>query len=237
MSKRIIVKDIKKKVEQYCKLKRTFKIRESVNYAEITTEHNQKIVANKNGKFGEGLFLFAMVLRDVQKYIKENGAIEPMKELPVNFTNTHYEEKKALGIDVDNAYWSIACLRGYISHKTYIKGLEKRKEYKSTRLSALSSLGKDKFYKVFEDGEYKHNEIVEGDKRMQDIYFDIRFTTYNIMHEVADALGNDFYSWKTDCIFFKDTKENRELVKTMLTDYGLSCKVEKTIDVSRRKIN
>ena len=61
MSKRIIVKDIKQKVEQYCKLKRTFKVRESVNYAEITTEHNQKIISNKNGKFGEGLFLFAMV--------------------------------------------------------------------------------------------------------------------------------------------------------------------------------
>jgi hypothetical protein len=237
MSKRIIVKDIKQKVEQYCNLKRTFKVRESVNYAEITTEHNQKIVSNKNGKFGEGLFLFAMVLRDVKNYLEENGAIEPMNALPVNFTNSNYEEDKAVGIDVDNAYWSVACLRGYITHNTYTKGLEKRKDYKSTRLSALSSLGKDKFYKVFEKGEHKHNEIVEGDKRMQDIYYDIRFTTYNIMQEVADALGNDFYSWKTDCIFFKDTKENRDLVKTMLTEYGLSCKVEKTIDVSRRKMN
>ena len=82
---------------------------------------------------------------------------------------------------------------------------------------------------MFEDGLHSHNEVIEGDKRMQDIYYDIRFTTYNIMKEIADALGNDFYSWKTDCIFFKDTKENRELVTTMLTDYGLTCKVEKTI--------
>ena len=232
--KRVVVKDINHKVNQYCKLGRNFKVRESVNYAEITTEHNQKIVANKNGKFGEGLFLFAMVLRDVKKYIEDNGAIEPMKKLPVNFTNRDYNETSAIGIDVDNAYWSIACLRGYISHKTYTKGLEKRKEYKSTRLSALSSLGKDRFYKVYKNGMHIENEIVEGDKRLQDIYYDIRFTTYNIMEEVADALGNDFYSWKTDCIFFKDTKDNRELVKTMLTDYGLSCKVEKTISVNPR---
>jgi hypothetical protein len=234
MSKRIIVKDIDEKVEQYCKLKRSFKLRESVNYAELTTSHNQKIVSNKNDRFGDGLFLFAMVLRDVNNYLEENGAIEPMNELPVNFTNREYQEDKAIGIDVDNAYWSIACLRGYISHKTYLKGLEKRKDYKSTRLSALSSLGKDKFYKVYEDGIYKYDEIVEGDKRMRDIYYDIRFTTYNIMKEIADVLGNDFYAWKTDCIFFKDTNKNKRLVKTALTDYGLSCKEEKTIEVIKK---
>lgn len=236
--KRVIVKDIQQKVDQYCQLKRNFKVRESVNYAEITTEHNQKIVSNKNGKFGEGLFLFAMVLRDVEKYLEDNGAIEPMDKLPVNFTNRDYEYDTAIGIDVDNAYWSIACLRGYISHKTYSKGLEKKKEYKATRLSALSSLGKDKFYKVYEDGVHKANEIVEGDKRKQDIYYDIRYTTYSIMQEIANALGNDFYSWKTDCIFFHDTKENRDIVKTMLTEYNLNCKVEKTIEVvTKRKVD
>jgi len=227
--KRVIGKDVNTKIKQYSKLKRNFKVRESVNYAEITTEHNQKIVFNKSGRFSDGLFLFSMVLRDIKNYLDANGGVEPMGELPVNFKNNSYKQSSAVGIDIDNAYWSIACLRGYISHKTYTKGLEKGKSYKQTRLSALSSLGKDKFYKVFEDGLHSHNEVIEGDKRMQDIYYDIRFTTYNIMKEIADALGNDFYSWKTDCIFFKDTKENRELVTTMLTDYGLTCKVEKTI--------
>jgi len=229
--KRVVCNNIDLKIEQYTKLKRSFKIRESVNYAELITEHNQKIVYNKNGKFSDGLYLFSMVIRDVKKYIEDNGAVKPMGELPVNYKNVNYKEKSAIGIDIDNAYWSIACLRGYISHNTYIKGLEKGKEYKSTRLSALSSMGKDKFYKVYKDGTHTHNEIIEGDKRMQDVYYDIRFTTYNIMQELGDALGNDFYAWKTDCVFFTDTKENRKLVKTMLSDYGLTCKIEKTIQV------
>ena len=47
------------------------------------------------------------------------------------------------------------------------------------------------------------------------------------MQEIANGLGNDFYCWKTDCVFFKHTKENKQLVETLLDGYGLEYKTEK----------
>jgi hypothetical protein len=46
------------------------------------------------------------------------------------------------------------------------------------------------------------------------------------MLEVADALGKDFCSWKTDCVFFHDTQENRKKVQDIIESYGLECKIE-----------
>ena len=230
MKKIVLGRDLNKKLSQYKHLKRNFRVRESMNYAEIVNESGQKIIYNKNKKFMDGLFLFAMVNRDIKKYIEESGGVIPVKELPVNATNPKYKHKSAVGVDINNAYWSIACLKGYISYKTYSKGLEKD-EYKVIRLSALSSLGKDKMYKVYEKGEYAHNEIDKGSNAHQDIYLDIRHTTYSIMDEIANTLGEDFYCWKTDCIFFHDTKENIELVMSSINDFGLESKVEKRIEI------
>jgi hypothetical protein len=46
------------------------------------------------------------------------------------------------------------------------------------------------------------------------------------MQEIAQELGDDFCCWKTDCIFFHDTEKNREMVREMIEDYGLECKLE-----------
>jgi len=174
-----------------------------------------------------GLFLFMMVKRDVEKFIKEFGEVEPHSELPVNYYNQQYDQsQKTIGIDINNAYWSVAYLKNYITKKTYLRGLEE-KEYKPIRLSALSSLGKARVWKVYEDGKYARNELSQGDQSLENVYLDIRYTTYAVMKEIADGLGNDFYCWKTDCVFFKDTKENKQLVITLLDGYGLEHKIEK----------
>ena len=60
----------------------------------------------------------------------------------------------------------------------------------------------------------------------KEIYKDIRFSTYGVMNEIAEELGNDFCCWKTDCIFFTDTDENREKVKGIIEEYQLTCKIE-----------
>ena len=126
---------------------------------------------------------------------------------------------------MDNAYWTMAYLKGYISENTYTKGLEK-KDLKPIRLSALSTLGKGKTYKVYKEGEYECDEIVKGNKELENFYLDIRYTTYGVLLEIANELGDDFYCWKTDCIFFTDTKENIELVRNRLDEFGLTSKIE-----------
>jgi hypothetical protein len=214
-------------IETYIYLKKSFKVRSSANIVEIVTSTGKKIYEHKNQRFKEGLYLFGMVKRDVLNYIAENGSIEPYMELPVNYANQNFNyENNLIGLDIDNAYWSVAMLKGYISKKTYDKGLEQKDGMKSIRLSCLSTLGKSRVYNVYEDGIYVGDENVKEDKELQDIYNDVRFSTYGVMLEISELLGEDFCCWKTDCIFFKDTIENRDKAKMIIESYGLNCKIE-----------
>ena len=214
-------------IETYIHLKKSFKVRSSANITEIVTSTGVKIYEHKNQRFKEGLYLFGMVKRDVLNYIAENGSIEPYMELPVNYANQKFDyDNNVIGLDIDNAYWSVAKLKGYISKKTYDKGLEQKDGMKSIRLSCLSTLGKSRVYNVYEDGIYIGDEKVKEDTELQDIYNDVRFSTYGVMLEISELLGEDFCCWKTDCIFFKDTIENRNKATMIIESYGLNCKIE-----------
>ena len=198
------IENSKSFIETYIHLKKSFKVRSSTNITEIVTSTGQKIYEHKNQRFKEGLYLFGMVKRDVLNYIAENGSIEPYMELPVNYANQKFDyDNNVIGLDIDNAYWSVAKLKGYISKKTYDKGLEQKDGMKSIRLSCLSTLGKSRVYNVYEDGIYIGDEKVKEDTELQDIYNDVRFSTYGVMLEISELLGEDFCCWKTDCIFFK----------------------------------
>lgn len=223
------IENSKSFIETYIHLKKSFKVRSSTNITEIVTSTGQKIYEHKNQRFKEGLYLFGMVKRDVLNYIAENGSIEPYMELPVNYANQKFNyDNNVIGLDIDNAYWSVAKLKGYISKKTYDKGLEQKDGMKSIRLSCLSTLGKSRVYNVYEDGIYIGDEKVKEDTELQDIYNDVRFSTYGVMLEISELLGEDFCCWKTDCIFFKDTIENRNKATMIIESYGLNCKIEKT---------
>lgn len=223
----MITKDMNGMVANFKKLKKSFKLRETHNFSMLITSSGSKMYYNKDNQFAKGLFLFNMVKKDVTNYIVDNGKVIPYKDLPVNYSNPKYDtSKKIIGVDIDNAYWSVAYLKGYISENTYHRGLEYKKEFKPIRLSALSSLGKARVYKVYEYGEYKYDEITNINEDLQNVYLDIRYSTYGIMENISKLLKNDFCCWKTDCIFFYDTKENIKLVKKEIRDYGLKCKIE-----------
>lgn len=222
----MIVKDIDMVVNTYRKLKRNFKVRTSPNIKEIVFDSGKRWIENRNSKFSKGLFLFNMVLTDVKNYLEKHLPIEPMDELPSIYHNPDYKHKDNLiGIDLNHAYWRVAYLKEYISENTYKKGLEDD-EYKPIRLSALSVLGKTRTYKVYVEGKYSHNEDVRDDIALRTLYEDIRFSTYAIMYECAEALGEDFESWKTDCIYFYDTETNRKKVGDILEGYDLLFKLQ-----------
>ena len=221
---------IKEDCELYFKhlqrLKKDFRFRESVNFSEIVIGNGQRIISTKNNEFAKGLYIFSMVKRDIERYIKENGYITPFDQLPVNHTNKKFDkEKPIIGMDINNAYWTTAFLKGYIRENTYKKGLEK-KEFKPIRLSALSTLGKGKTYKVYKSGENVKDEIVKKDIELENFYLDIRYSTYGVLLEIANQLGDDFFCWKTDCIYFNDTKDNINFVRESLESFGFECKIE-----------
>jgi hypothetical protein len=87
-------------------------------------------------------------------------------------------------------------------------------------------LGKSRIYNVYEDGEHTADQEMRANESLQNVYLDIRYSTYGVMLEIAEELGNDFCCWKTDCIFFYDTQENRKKVQDIIESYGLECKIE-----------
>ena len=160
-------------------------------------------------------------------YIIDNNSDDNLKEILeksyYNFLITLISND--ICIDINNAYWSIAYRKGYISEKTYLKGIEK-KEYKVARLSALSTLGKERTYRVYETGKWKSVEIKKQDNDLIEIYNDIRYTTFSLMYEISLILKNEFHSWKTDCIFCTDNELIINKVTQIIESYGLTCKVE-----------
>lgn len=220
-------KDVDKHLTLITKFKKDFKIRRSPNFTEIEMTHsNQKLIFNENKDFRKGLFLFSQVRKNVNDWLIENPFGIELSNLPVNNTNGNYNKSnQTIGIDLNHAYWRIAFLKGYIQEKTYLKGLEDKMP-KSVKLATLSTLGRPKSYDIYKSGKFTHTEKTEANNQLMDIYHDIRQSTYKVMQEISIALGDDFFCWRTDCVYFKNTQENCEIVSTIVESHNIGWKYE-----------
>ena len=166
----------------------------------------------KQVAFKKGMFLFGMVRKDVNAYLKDNEI-----RLPKRYGQIEYNENledipnNVTGTDLNHAYWRIALNLGIISERTYYKGLND--EFKEVRLAALSTLGGKKKYQKIRNGVITDEFfVVEGDEDLRKVYTLIRLTCYRYMTQVKKILGNDFLCYKTDCIYYIDNKTNRKKV-------------------------
>lgn len=222
-----IRKNIDKHLELITKFKKDFKLRKSPNYSEITMLHSeQKLVFNENIEFRKGLFLFGAVRKDVANFLKESEKEIELSSLPVNQTNHNYNLKnETIGIDLNHAYWRIAFLKGYIRKETYAKGL-KEEMPKCIKLATLSTLGRPKVYDIYTKGVYTHTETTKADNNLMNVYNDIRQSTYRIMKEISESLKDDFFCWRTDCIYFNNTDENCKKVIQIIESHNIGWKYE-----------
>jgi hypothetical protein len=181
---------------------------------------------SKQQSFRKGMFLFGMVRKDAKLFLSSSKKIKiPKKYNQIEYNNNVNLELfgKVAGADLNHAYWRIAYNLGIISELTYIKGLDDR--FKSVRLAALSTLGKDKKYRIIKKGEITNDfKVFEGDKELQQIYVLIRHTCYMYMNQVKKILGRDFVCYKTDAIYYIDTKENRKIVRDFFKEKDLLMK-------------
>lgn len=165
-------------------------------------------------KFNKGGFLYRLVRKDARAYVAEGKKPPKVKSYPVNEYNEKFKKlnQRITGTDVNHAYWRIAFNLGIISENTYKKGLDD--DFKVVRLSALSTLGSGKDYQVINGGKITDSYVMIGeDKLFHDLYTAIRYTCYKYMQKLKAMLGEDFVAYKTDCIYYVDTPENRKLVK------------------------
>lgn len=141
---------------------------------------------------------------------------------PVNFVNTNFNQSHydITATDINHAYWRIAFLMGVINQKIYDKGL--LLEDKSLRLASLSNLSSKKEYQIIKDGEITQEyKTLRYNETLHTVYNNIRFTCYEYMSNIATLLGNDFICYKTDCIYYVDTENNRKIVHNFLTSNNL----------------
>ena len=175
-------------------------------------------------KIQAGMWVFRSVLNDVKNYVIDKKIIAK-KQLPVNFWNEKNKKfrGKVTATDLDHAYWRIAYIEGIIKPKTYENGLQIKD--KSIRLAALANLSSSKEYQIIIDGVltdktkvFKYNQVYHK------VYNNIRYICYEHMNILAEMLANDFICYKTDCIYYKDTPKNRDLVQVYLDSVNMEWK-------------
>lgn len=182
------------------------------------------LTKKKQVAFKKGMFLFGMVRKDVNAYLKHKEIRLPKRYGQIEYNdNLDNIPKNVTGTDLNHAYWRIALNLGIISEKTYFKGLND--EFKEVRLAALSTLGGKKKYQKIKNGVITNEYfVVEGDEDLRKVYTLIRLTCYKYMTQVKKMLGNDFLCYKTDCIYYVDTKTNRKRVSEFFEEKGLLMK-------------
>lgn len=184
--------------------------------------------------FKNGLFLYAMVRKDARIFLNSGKKVKVNKKLPANVFNDDFNDIEATitGTDLNHAYWRLAYNLGIITKRTYEKGLND--DFKVTRLSALSTLGKGKEYFVIRNGKVTNEVVKIGmEEELQVLYSLIRMTCFSYMQKLKKMLKKDFVCYKTDCIYYVDKPENRKMVcdylkKNQMTFKQLS-KTKKTL--------
>ena len=206
------------------KVKASFYVKRGVEIDQIVFGENHFLYSTGNNNFPpEKLFLFHKVNIDVKKFLENTPFIELPPKKPTQFYNLDYDDNVGVitGTDLDHAFWRIAYIKGYISKKTYQYGIADDKA-KVIRLATLGNLGKEDVFDKYENGVLVGQEIRKPEnKNMKKIYADIRLTCYYMMYELSLMLGNDFESWATDCIYYRDTPKNRKLVHDFLDMHNM----------------
>jgi len=180
---------------------------------------------NVSKKAQRGLFLFGMVKRDAKKYCEGKKTIRVSKRYPTNETNYEYQHISSplAATDLTAAYWRIAYLFGIISENTYNHGM--KGDHKTTRLAALAAIGSSKEYKIIKNGVITDNILkIEPDPMLVACYRKVRYECYKMMQACKMMLGGAFYAYRTDCIYYRDTKKNRERVAEFFNELGMDCK-------------
>ena len=169
---------------------------------------------DKGSSFRKSVYLFGVVRKEAKLWLKNNANFELPTQYPVNVYNEHYKhlKKEMAATDLDHAYWRIAYVKGYISKNTYEHGIKDEKS-KTIRLATLGVLGTEQKFDKYVNGEYVETTINRKEnKAIKMVYKDIRLTCFYMMYELSIQLGEDFESWNTDCIYYRDSVENRKIV-------------------------
>tara|TARA_B100000497_G_scaffold13947_1_gene16061 strand:- start:12 stop:713 length:702 start_codon:yes stop_codon:yes gene_type:complete len=204
--------------------KLSFQVRRASECTEIILDDKHIVFASQSNFPKKKIYLFNSVKQQVSKWLKENVVFLPeeIKSIRYNY-DYDTDEGTMCGTDLNHAYWRIAYLYGMINEKTYIAGLDT--ECKALRLATLSVLGREKKFDNYEKGEIKESYVYQKENvDLKNVFKFIRLTCFSFMKEASDLLGDDFFAWKTDCIYYRENLKNIKMVQDYFDQYNLTYK-------------
>lgn len=190
----------------------------------------------KKRKYGdiiqkEGMHLPTITNRNVKKRL-EDGEYVPKNTNPNRYnSNTIFYSSKSIqanlwepcvAVDIIGAYWQTAVNLGVIDHITYLKGIEKDREYKDARNISIGSIGSLTIHEKYVDGKLVSHELVR--KFGACARLDIVDHVWDLAQKIAGKLGPDFLMFLTDCFFVPLHREKD--VKKYLAAEGYKTKSE-----------
>lgn len=216
-------KDAEKFIKELKEQNLDFSLRKGSDCYEIYLDDTHFLYATTKNFPQRKLHLFRTVNLQAEKYLSQNKLVMP-KENRQSHWNYEFDETKTLaGTDLNHAYWRIAYIKGIITQKTYISGLYDN--CKQLRLATLSILGRKKTFDIYEKGKVVDSKIVQKENpEMRKLFKMIRNTCYTYMYELSELLGDDFFCWKTDCIYYVNTKQNIQMVQEYFKKNNLTFK-------------
>jgi hypothetical protein len=213
------------------------------SFTTITSGKSRKIIYD-NGKkmnffgrkgktnFIDGCWLTNVVVKEIDKYIEQNGIPENLGKVDVqqfNFKTINKvigSKKPILGIDIDRCYWTTAYKLGYISETLYKRAFTATK--KQGLLISIGVLNKMPMIRRYENGKcVKIDYDVGYHNRYSPFYWQIIHHTYNLLMESYQLFKKDWYMFLTDCVFVNPAKAKE--VKEFFESWGYNVK-NHTID-------
>lgn len=174
-----------------------------------------------------GAFLCNMVLKDIDRYLKDNKVPYCSDKFYIIRQYNTSLIKKNIGkemcaIDINYCYWQTAFDLGFITERTFKRGLESD-DLKEGRLIAIGSLNKR-----IEIEEYKSGEFVgrtwdhKRYHKYSPFYWKIIQTIYFMMLDLEAMFPNDLHMYLTDCAYVPKSKEAK--IKKFFKERGYKCK-------------
>lgn len=172
----------------------------------------------------KNLWIFSATKKQVKAWLNSNR-LEILPEMypSVKKNLSVYDNLptygKFLSTDMNHCYWRMAYNLGYIKLKLYERLIdedlpeEKQKEYKLLRNKALACL---RTLETVHDlqGLQRIRSYSNGSGEMEQLYNDLRNRCYKIIHDIADAIGEGFIKYRTDCIYY--LPQHKDTVEAML---------------------
>jgi hypothetical protein len=172
------------------------------------------------------LWVFGRVKKEAEDFLRNNPKWKVPEKFPTNVTNYDYDDTygEITGTDLNSAYWQIAFNEGFISASTFTRA--NGNEYKRTRLAALAILGRSLAYDKYVDGKPSEKKEIFQFNQLEThlVYKAIRYKCFEVMQKLIKILGEDFEAYRTDCIYYRDTPQNRKKVHKFLDKKGFSYK-------------